>query len=372
MKPLAVFVLALLLALGACQPAPRVPSPPPTATPQALPATPLSSTGPFVPSLVLPSITEVVERVRPGVVTITTEAVHPRIFLQPAPVEGAGSGVIFRPDGYILTNYHVVEGAQKIVVSLPVSPRFPEGAYFEASVVGGDPYSDLAVLKVEARDLPAVPFGDSSRLRLGEWVIAIGNAQDLPGGPSVTLGIVSALGRSLYLPEKGVTLYDLIQTDAAMNAGSSGGPLVNLAGDVVGVNSAVYPGAQNIGFAIASATAVPIRDELVAKGKIAWPWMGVLIQTLTPALASDLGLTARKGVLVHEVRQGEPASRAGLRKNDVIIAFAGEETPTLEKLQQALRRYRAGDTVEITFIRDEQSQMVRITLGEMPQRSQGS
>jgi serine protease Do len=370
MKRFAVFALALFLIVGACEPAPKVQSLPLTATPQASLATPSPSPGLPVPSLTLPSITEVVERVRPGVVSITTEALYSGIFVQPTPVEEAGSGIIFRPDGYILTNYHVVGGAQRITVNLPESTRFPEGASFEATVVGGDSLSDLAVLKVEAQDLPTIPFGDSSRLRLGEWVIAIGNAQDLPGGPSVTLGIVSALGRSLYLPDKGVTLFDLIQTDAAVNTGNSGGPLLNLAGEVVGINSAIYPEAQNIGFAIASATAVPIRDELVAKGKIAWGWMGVVIQTLTPALAAQAGLSAKNGVLIQDVRQGEPASRAGLRKNDVITSFAGEPTPTVEKLQQALSHYRAGDTVDITFIRDEQTQTVRITLGEMPPRPQ--
>ena len=359
-----------LLALGACVPAPKTPGPvpattlPPTAGPNATPtptATPL-------PSLALTSVADIVDRVRPAVVSIVTEGAAPSLFLQPIPSRGAGTGIIFHPDGYILTNNHVVEDAGTITVSLPESPRFPEGGTFEAKVVGRDPLSDVAVVKIEARDLPTVPFGDSTRLRLGDWVIAIGNAQDLPGGPTVTQGIVSAVGRSIFLPDKEVTLYDLIQTDAAINPGNSGGPLVNLAGEVVGMNTAIIAGASNIGFAIASATVVPIRDELVAKGKVAWPWMGVTIQTLTPTLASQLNIAARKGVLIQSVNRGDPAARAGLRRNDVIIRFGGTETPTLEKLQPVLRRFRSGDRVEVIFVRGADTLSVTLALAEMPPR----
>jgi S1-C subfamily serine protease len=308
-----------------------------------------------------------VERVKPAVVAIFTERMKLSIFLQPVPLRGAGSGFVFRPEGYILTNNHVVEGAEKITVSFPESPYFPEGASFPGQIIGRDPLSDLAVIKVEAQNLPTVKFGDSAKLRVGDWVIAIGNAQALPGGPTVTLGVVSALGRSISIPERGVTLYDLIQTDAAINKGNSGGPLVNLAGEVVGINTAIVLGAENIGFAIASSTALPIKDELITYGRIRWPWLGVVVTTLTPAIANELRLPIKRGSLLEKIVAGSPAHRAGLKRGDVITHLGKEETPTAKEFLKTLWKYRAGDKVEITFVRGKQTFMTQAILAERPQ-----
>jgi len=379
MKRLLIFLALCSLLLVACN-IPRTPlrlspgsnspassgtTPVPVLTPQRTPeATPPSVTG----RSLLPSIADIVDKVKPAVVAITTEQFRLNIFLQPVPITGAGTGVVFRPDGYILTNNHVVEGAEKITVAFPRSSYFPEGATMPGEVVGRDPLSDLAVIKIKGRNLPTAPFGDSSKLRVGDWVIAIGNAQALPGGPTVSLGIVSALDRSIYIPDKEVTLYGLIQTDAAINPGNSGGPLINLKGEVVGINTAIIAGAENIGFAIASATAIPIKDELIKYGRVRWPWLGVSITTLTPALASEVGTTATEGVLILRVFRGHPAERAGLRPGDVIIRLGDTPTPELPAFQKALRHYRAGDRVVITFVRKDRTLKTTVTLGEMPAR----
>ena len=230
------------------------PSPPPpgyTPTPEAS-NTPLEA----------PGVGITVEKIAPCVVTILTEWVDYSYFLQPTPYRGAGSGVIFTQDGYIVTNGHVVENAKDIKVILP------DGSFFLASLVGVDPFTDLAVIKVDAHSLPVANFGDSEALHLGQPVIAIGNAFDLPGGHTVTLGIVSALGRSIKTSD-GIILHDLIQTDAAINPGNSGGPLLTLDGKVIGINTArIGGGAENIGFAVSSATIEPVIEQLVRHGTV--------------------------------------------------------------------------------------------------------
>jgi S1-C subfamily serine protease len=309
----------------------------------------------------------VVSKVRPAVVSIVTERVEVNFFLQPVPSRGAGSGVIFRPDGYILTNNHVIEEAQQITVTLPESPAFPEGASFEGKVVGRDPLTDLAVVKVEAQGLPVAAFGDSKKLRLGDWVIAIGNAQDLPGGPTVTLGIVSALGRSIPTGA-GTVLHDLIQTDAAINPGNSGGPLVNLVGEVVGINTAIIRGAENLGFSISTATALAVRDELVEKGRVVWPWLGISAATLTPSLATELELSIQRGVLIARVYPDTPADKAGLHVEDIIIELAGEKVTSIEKLREVIQAHKIGDRIEVSFVRDGETLKTVAILAEMPRQ----
>ena len=303
----------------------------------------------------LPSLAGVVNQVKPAVVAIFTEVRQ---------AEGAGSGFIFRPDGYIFTNNHVVEGATQITVALPPSSRFPRGTTLPGRVLGKDPLTDTAVVKVEASDLTTVPMARAA-LQVGDWVIAMGNALALEGGPTVTLGIVSALERAVDV-DTGVTLYDLIQTDAAINPGNSGGPLLNLSGEVVGINTIVASGAQGIGFAVSVNTVLSVMDELIRSGKVNWPWIGVTVGSVTPAVASQLGLAVEEGVLIREITRGSPAEQAGLKQNDVIVRLGGMNTPDYVIFLQELRRRRAGDKVELGVRRGTTSLSVTITLAERP------
>ncbi len=341
-------------------PAPEPGAAPPSAAPPGAPGSPGGQL------VLLPSIAGVVSKVRPAVVSVATERVETNFFLQPVPSRGAGSGIIFRSDGYILTNNHVIEEANGITVTLPESPAFPYGASFEGTVVGRDPLTDLAVVKIEADGLPTIAFGDSEALSLGDWVVAIGNAQDLPGGPTVTLGIVSALGRSIPSGSNNV-LHNLIQTDAAINPGNSGGPLLNLMGEVVGINTAIIRGAENLGFAIDSNTAVRVRDELVEKGRVVWPWLGISAATLTPIIAAELGLgSVQRGVLIARIFEGTGADKAGLRVNDVIVELGGEKITSVEDLQQVIRDHRIGDELEVGYVRDGETGSTTAVLAEMP------
>jgi S1-C subfamily serine protease len=227
------------------------------------------------------AVRQVVQQVRPAVVQITNEQTQVDQFNQPYTIPaGVGSGVIYDNQGHILTNNHVVEGAQKLTVSLT------DGRSFQAKVTGTDPQTDLAVIQISGDNLPTARIGDSGKLQVGDWVVAIGNALGLPGGPTVTVGVVSALGRSVQEPgdnarTPGPFLFDVIQTDAAINPGNSGGPLLNLNGEVIGINTLVAGGtgngvqAQGIGFALATATARPIADKLVQNGRVVHPYVGV-------------------------------------------------------------------------------------------------
>ena len=307
----------------------------------------------------LPNIADVVPLITPWVVSVQTEAIAYDAFFGSFPEEGAGSGIIIDPNGYILTNNHVVEGATKVAVSLK------DGRTFEASKVLRDPQTDVAVIKIDATGLPAARLGDSKKLRVGDWVIAVGNALALDGGPTVTTGIVSYLGRSI-LEEDGAVLYDLIQTDAAINPGNSGGPLVNMAGEVVGVNTAIAGSAQNIGFAISIASALPAVQSLINKGFVIRPFLGVNMQPVTAALALQNGLAVQKGVLLAFVITGSPADKAGLREGDVIVKFGPQDVVTVEELRQAIFSHKVGDDVEVVFYRGSSQQTARAVLGESP------
>jgi S1-C subfamily serine protease len=206
----------------------------------------------------LPSLRDVVEQIRPAVVSVQVQQVTTNSRMRPIAVEGTGSGVIVDPSGYIVTNNHVVESARQIQVTLV------DGRTFAASVLRRDPSIDLAVLKVDARNLPSARLGDSSTLQIGDWVVAIGNALDLPGGPTVTAGVVGALNRTISNGSS-TRLSGLIQTDAAINPGNSGGPLVNLEGEVVGINTAIISNAEGIGFAVSIGAATPMLREAMGR-----------------------------------------------------------------------------------------------------------
>jgi len=320
------------------------------------------------------AVRQVAEQVKPAVVQITSTQQGLSFFNEPVPQQtGVGSGVIYDKAGYILTNSHVVDGADKLTVALP------DGRSFDGQLVGSDPLTDLAVVKINADNLPVATLGDSTQLSVGDWVVAIGNALALPGGPTVTQGVVSALGRTIQEPSNtqtgagGPFLYDLIQTDAAINPGNSGGALVNLQGQVVGINTLVAgmaePGvqAQGIGFAISINGAKQIAEQLVATGHATHPFLGISYAALSPALARQLGTQQTKGVVVGQVVPGSPAARAGLQRLDIITQI--DQTPITDEstLGEVLNSHKPGDTVTLTVQRDGQgTQQIKVTLGERP------
>ncbi len=308
----------------------------------------------------LPNVADVIDVVQPAVVSITVQELGLGFFMQPVQSQGAGSGVIFDSQGYVLTNNHVVENANRMRIALP------DGRTFEdITVVGRDSLTDLAVIKINnAKDLPKAPLGNSDELRVGDWVIAIGNALGLSGGPTVTVGIVGAMGRSISA--NGGLLHDLIQTDAAINPGNSGGPLVSLKGDIIGINTAIDTRGQGIGFAVSISSAKPIIDQLLKNGKVVWPWIGIGAVTVTPGIASELELKVNEGVLVSGVPQGAPAGRAGLAEGDVITHLDGQKVTTVRQLQELIRQKKIGDKVEVTVDRAGRQQKFSVTLEEMP------
>lgn len=330
------------------------------ATPQPAPPEPGYTPRPLasIPSS-LPSITDVVDKVKPSVVSILTQTLSLDFFLQPVPTEGAGSGFIIDSKGYIVTNNHVVERSSNIQVVLP------DGRQIDARIVGRDPLTDLAVLKIDGGNLPALSLANTSNLKVGDWVVAFGNALGLPGGPTVTQGIVSYLGRSIQEPN-GATLNNLIQTDAAINPGNSGGPLVNLAGQVVGINTAIAGGAQNIGFAINASNAQSIIASLITTGKIVRAWLGVGLITITKNIQDRFSLGVGKGALISTMAQNSPASRAGLRVGDIITGFNGKKIDDADALVQAIQAQNPGDTAEITYVRDSRESKTSATLIERP------
>jgi serine protease Do len=312
-------------------------------------------------STVLPNIVDVVAKVKPSVVAINTELVSYDVFNQAYTQTGAGSGWIIREDGIIITNNHVVEGAESITVTLD------DGRTLSADMdtVATDSLTDLAVLKIDAENLPALVVGDSSELRVGDWVVAIGNALGL--GISATNGIVSRTEVSLEVDE-GQTLYNLIQTNAAINPGNSGGPLVNMAGEVVGITSAKVSasGVEGMGYAISSEEAAPIIQELINTGYVIRPWLGVGAQTVSQTLVFWYNLATDEGALLVSVTSGSPADVAGLREGDIIVSLGDNEVTTVQDLQNAIHSCRIGEEVDITFWRSSTKMTTSTTLTESP------
>ena len=302
----------------------------------------------------------IVARVLPSVVSITTRRIETDQFNKPVPKAGLGSGVIVDKRGYILTNNHVVEGFEEFKVTLP------DGRTFRGTLVGGDRFTDLAVLRIEGKNLRALPLGDSDKLAIGESVIAIGSPLWIEGGPTVTVGVISGKGRSMEEPDEPdqPMLHDLLQTDAAINPGNSGGPLLNLAGQVIGINTAIISSAHGIGFAIAINNAKPVLQALLASGRIVRPTMGVVAVSVTPQLAFSNDLKVERGALVVRVEPEGPAEAVGLRSDDVIVAFAGEVVEDLHHFHAMLAGRKPGETVEVTVWRGGQTITVRPNLRE--------
>jgi S1-C subfamily serine protease len=316
------------------------------------------------------AVRRVAEKVRPAVVQITNQQTQVDMFNQPFTVPaGVGSGVIYDSQGHVLTNDHVIEGAENLLVSLP------DGRSFKAKLIGQDPQTDLAVLQINGSNLPLAEIGTSSQLQVGDWVVAIGNALALPGGPTVTAGVVSALDRTVQEPGglmgSGPFLFDVIQTSAPINPGNSGGPLVNLAGQVIGINTLVAgqaePGvqAQGIGFAIATAAAKPIADQLVATGKVVHPYLGIRYVPLNPAIAVQIGIQETEGIIIADVATGSPAEKAGLQSMDVVVALNNTALKNESDLARIVNQHKPGDQLTLSVLRGSQKMDVQLTLAEM-------
>jgi serine protease Do len=273
-----------------------------------------------------------------------------------------GSGFIIDKDGYIITNNHVVERAKEIKVKLN------DGREFNANVVGRDPKTDLALIKISSmfKNLPALSLGDSDKMRVGDWVLAIGNPFGLEH--TVTQGIISATGRVI-----GSGPYDnFLQTDAPINPGNSGGPLVNLRGEVIGINSAIIATGQGIGFAVPSNMAKSIVSQLKEKGKVTRGWIGVSIQNVTPEIARAFGIKETNGALVSDVVSGGPADSAGIKRGDVIISFDGRDIKNMSDLPRIVADTPVGKPVEVKAIRDGKEIVLKITVAEMTEEKLAS
>jgi len=356
-------IIILVLSLGSGCLLPSLPTAPPQSPTPTSTATPINPnwTPPTAESQasILPSIADVVALVKPSVVAINTEYVTYDIFNRPYEQQGAGSGWIIDEDGLIVTNNHVVEGAKSVTVTLA------DGRTFPAETIRTDRLSDLAIVKVSAKKLPAAKVGNSAMLRVGDWVVAIGNS--LGQGISATKGIVSAKGISLSVSE-GQTLYDLLQTDAAINPGNSGGPLVNMSGEVIGITSVKLAAVEveGVGYAISSNTAKPIIQQLVQKGYVVRSWLGVVLYTVDQYVVLRYSLAVDKGALITEVAAPSPADEAGIKSGDVITSFDGKEITSADDLIQAIHSSEIGQRVEIIYWRGNSQTTTYAVLAESP------
>ena len=299
-----------------------------------------------------------VEKIGKSVVNIASVRMLQDQLFRVFPVEGVGSGVVIDEKGYILTNNHVIDDAERLKVTLA------DGRVLRGRVVGNDEMTDLAVIKVEAEQpLPAAELGNSDDLKAGQIVMAIGNPFGLTGGPAVTAGIVSSLNRSIQT-RSGVL--ELIQTDAAINPGNSGGPLVNMKGEVIAINTANMPYAQGIGFAVPVNIAKSILKELIEKGRVTRPWIGVASMKVTPQLARYCGLPASEGALIAKVEPYSPADDAGLRKGDIIEGIDGSRVEDPSQIASHVRNKHVNDQLTLTVNRYGRQIQVPIQVDERP------
>ena len=300
-----------------------------------------------------------VQNVSPAVVSVATLRMLRHRRFETIPIRGMGSGIIFHSNGGILTNYHIVEDAQRVRIVTS------EGKKFEGEVLGTDAMSDIAIVKVEGEGLPAAKLGDSDSLVAGQIAIAIGNPFGffLPG-PTVTVGVVSGLKRHMHLDNH---MYeDLVQTDASINPGNSGGPLVDSSGLVIGVNTANIPFAQGIGFAIPINTARKIAKEIIEHGRVIRPYLGISSLTVNREIADSYELQCESGVLVVEVGRGSPAQRSGIYAGDVILEADKMPLKETEDLRHIIKEKNVGDSIELTISRGKNQGRTRITLTEGP------
>ncbi len=309
------------------------------------------------------AIVRATERVLPTVVGITNKALVQDIFDGRSILRerATGTGVIIDADGHIVTNNHVIEGASELRVTLG------DGVEYPARLIGSDAATDLAVIKIEKNNLPVAHFGDSNDLAVGEGAIAIGNPLGLTFSQTVTVGVISAKQRTVTINEHNFTF---IQTDAAINNGNSGGPLVNLKGEVIGINTAKIkiPGVEGMGFAIPANTVKNITRDLIIHGRIIRPWIGVYWGgDVDEALSRQLQLPVTYGVLIQGAAEDSPAARAGIRRGDVIIAMGGKRVANFNDLRRTIFEHEVGAEVELTIIRDGQEMKLSVILAELPE-----
>jgi serine protease Do len=344
-----------------------------------------------VPSVTIPSFADVASRVMPAVVSITTTEIvrgsdmrrrnfgmDPFDFFFPDPrdprrrrddqdderrQQSGGSGFVISPDGYILTNNHVVEGASKVEVHFGDEDG-GRGRTVQAKIIGRDPATDIALLKIDVNDeLPTVPLGDSDRIRKGDWAIAVGNPFSFEN--TLTVGVISAKGRALGLSRETSSFENFIQTDAAINFGNSGGPLMNISGEVVGINTAIRGGAQGLGFATPINTAKRLLPQL-REGKVVRSYLGMSIQEVSEQIKEAFNLPEARGALVQDVTPGKPAEKAGLREGDVVVEIDGRPVRTNRELIDYISYLPVNTAVKVTFIRDGERRTVTARTAERP------
>ncbi|MCX6659406.1 MAG: trypsin-like peptidase domain-containing protein [Candidatus Bathyarchaeota archaeon] len=303
------------------------------------------------------AVLDTLEKVSKSVVNINTVKLISRMLYQAIPVEGMGSGTIIDSKGQILTNNHVVGGAEKITVTLW------NGEMLEGKIVGACSVHDTAIVKVNKPELPAAELGDSEKLRVGQRVYAIGNPFGLTGGPTVTSGVISATKRTIE-SQRGL-IENLVQTDAAINPGNSGGPLLDLEGKVVAINTAIIPYAQGIGFAIPINTAKQCTSDMIREGIAARPWLGIVGLSLSSEISRFYNLPLEHGVLVTKVTDGSPAQHAGMIMGDIILKMDRVDIDSIEDLLGEIHRRKVGDEIRITVFRRGFQQYFDVTLSAM-------
>ncbi len=303
-------------------------------------------------------ITKAVEKLSDSVVTIRSTKANINPY-SGQPIQGAGSGFIIDSIGNIVSNFHVVAGANKVEVVLK------DGRTFTGTVVGGDKATDIVVIKIDGTNLTPVKLGDSEKLKVGQMALAIGNALDLPGAPTVSAGVISAIGRPL--PWADFVFEGLLQTDTPINPGNSGGPLADLDGNVVGINTAIVPFAQGVGFAIPINTVKWVIEQVLEKGRVVRPMLGVSVININQVVARRFQLQTQTGVLVGSVAAKSPAAQARLREGDVILKVGEYEIKNVKDLLVALSKLSVKQSVNVTYMRGGQTEQVALRLSESTQ-----
>lgn len=304
-------------------------------------------------------ITDAVARIRGGVVMVNNRSLQMDRYGEVMPMNGTASGMVVSSSGYIISNHHVIQDHQELEVITP------DGRRFDARVIGSDPATDVALLKIDARDLTPLRLGDSEKLPAGKFVVAVGNALGLPGDPTVSVGVISAIGRPM--PWADFIFEGLLQTDAAINPGNSGGPLATLEGDVIGMNTAMVPFANGVGFAIPSGTIRRVMDEILQNGRVIRPWLGISGVTITESMRIERVFRNLRGVAIARISRNSPAHLAGLRPWDAIVSVNGTATDTMKDLLEQLSASSIGSKITIGIVRNGRRIDVPIELQEMPQ-----